>query len=116
MFIVLFAFFIAYKIYGLGVATFVLILLTALSLGVVYAKERRVAMMPLASGVAVGLMGGLTLAFHNDIFIKMKPTLVSLVFAALLLVGFARGKTTVKLVLGHAMQLTEEGWRQLSLR
>ncbi|NBO19580.1 MAG: septation protein A, partial [Proteobacteria bacterium] len=31
-------------------------------------------------------------------------------------VGFARGKTTVKLVLGHAMQLTEEGWRQLSLR
>lgn len=112
----LLGFFLAYKLYGLGVATLALVVLTAIALGLVYALERRVAMMPLASGVAVGLMGGLTLAFNNDIFIKMKPTLVSLVFALLLLVGFVRKKTTVKLVLGHAMQLTDEGWRQLSLR
>ena len=109
-------FFIAYRTGGLLAGTAVLIALTLLSLAVTYAKEKRLAMMPLISGVIVTVMGGLTLYLRDETFIKIKPTIVNLLFASLLLGGLWFKKPLFKYVLGHAMRLQEEGWRQLSLR
>lgn len=109
-------FFVAYKFAGLLAGTGVLIVLTLISLLVTYAKEKRIAMMPLVSGVIVTVMGGLTLYLQDETFIKIKPTIVNLLFASILLVGAFFRKSMFKYVLGHAMQLQEAGWRQLSIR
>ena len=112
----LLAFFIAFRTAGLLAATAAIIGCTVVSLVVTYALERRVAMLPLISGLAVTLLGGLTLYLHDDYFIKIKPTIVNLMFAAILLGGLCWEKALFKHVLGHAFMLTEEGWRRLSLR
>ena len=109
-------FFLAYRFSGLLAATGVLMLCTLISLAVIYAWERRVAIMPLVSGSIVTVMGCLTLYLHDETFIKIKPTIVNLLFAAVLLGGLYFQKSMFKYVLGHAMQLREEGWRKLSLR
>jgi len=109
-------FFLAYRFAGLLAATGTLILCTLISLSVTYIKEKRIAPMPLVSGVMVTILGGLTLYLHNDTFIKIKPTLVNLLFAAILLGGLYFRKPMFKYVLGHAMQLEEKGWQLLSLR
>jgi intracellular septation protein len=112
----LLGFFLAFKLYGLAAATGSLIALTLLSLAVSYGYEKKLAMMPLLSGVAVTLLGGLSLFLHDDYFIKIKPTLVNLLFAAVLLGGLYFKKPMMKFLLEHAFHLTEEGWRKLSLR
>lgn len=112
----LLGFFIAHKLFGLAGGTAVLIVLTLAALGVVYAYERSLALMPLVSGVAVALMGGLTLLLNDAYYIKIKPTVVNLLFAAVLLGGVYFRKSTFKYVLGHALSLEDEGWRLLSLR
>ena len=109
-------FFIAYRAAGLLAATSTIIVLTLLSLVITYFYEKRIATMPLISGVAVTLLGGLTLYLHDDYFIKIKPTIVNLLFGGILLGGLCSGKALFKHVLGHAMQLTDKGWQTLSLR
>jgi intracellular septation protein len=112
----LLVFFLAYRAAGLLSATVALIACTLLSLAITYRLERRLALMPLASGVAVTILGGLTLLLKDDTYIKIKPTLVYLVFSALLLGGLYFRKPTLKYLLSDAMQINEEGWRKLSLR
>lgn len=112
----LLAFFIAYRLAGLLAATALLIGCTLLSLAVTYLREKRVALMPLVSGVMVTIFGGLTLLLQDELFIKMKPTLVNLLFAALLLGGLCFKKPTLKLLLGEAVCLRDEGWLILTRR
>lgn len=109
-------FFLAYRFAGLMTATGALIVFTAFSLAVTYAMEKRISPMPLVSGVAVALFGGMTLWLKDDTFIKMKPTLVNLLFAGILLGGLAFKKPLIKYVLESAVQLTERGWWLLSRR
>jgi intracellular septation protein len=86
----------------------------ALALG--YAAERRVAPMPLVAGVAALIFGGLTLVLHNSIFIKIKPTVLNLGFAAFLLGGVALKRNPLKGLLGEAMHMPDGAWRTLTLR
>jgi intracellular septation protein len=72
--------------------------------------------MPLISGVFVIVLGGLTVYLHDDIFIKVKPTIVNTLFAAALFGGLATGRSWLKLLFGDAFKLTEEGWRKLTFR
>ncbi|MBY0407678.1 MAG: septation protein IspZ, partial [Rickettsiales bacterium] len=112
----LLSFFAVNKWLGLAPATAVLIAATLVALVVVYALERKIALMALISGVAVSVMGGLTLVLHDETYIKIKPTVVNGIFGAVLLGGVYFRKATFKYVLGHAMSLEDEGWRLLSLR
>jgi len=107
-------FFIAYKAAGLMTATAVLIGLTVLALGASYWKDRRIALTPLISGIAVAVFGGLTLYLDSELFIKMKPTLVNCLFAAILLGGWMTGRGLMKHIMGMAITLTDAGWRVLS--
>jgi intracellular septation protein len=109
-------FFIGYRLHGLMAGTVVLIVLTLVSLLVTYIKDRKVAMAPLISGIAITALGSLTLALQDDLFIKIKPTLVNLVFAAILLGGLYFKKSLLRPVLDAAFHLTDEGWYILTRR
>ncbi|MCB1508551.1 MAG: septation protein A [Hyphomicrobiaceae bacterium] len=76
----------------------------------------KVPVMPLVSGVVVLVFGALTLILQDDLFIKLKPTIVNLLFAGLLLGGLAFGRSLIAIVFGDAFRLTDEGWRKLTLR
>lgn len=110
------AFFIAYQREGLMTATIVLMVATAISVTVLYVKERKVPMNPLISAILVGIFGGLTLALNDDTFIKMKPTILNLLFAAILIVGVKMGKPPLKYLMQSAINMAEEGWMKLSMR
>lgn len=111
------AFFIAYQFGDLMTATMAIMVATLFSLIVTYGLEKKIALNPLISGLLVGIFGGLTLALQDDTFIKMKPTLVNLLFAAILLGGMAFfKKPLLKYLLEMAFHLTDEGWNKLTFR
>src|SRR3712207_2027475 len=68
-------------------ATAVFIFATAVALSVNYLLIRKLPIMPMVSGVVVLVFGGLTLALQNEVFIKLKPTIVNAMFGMVLLGG-----------------------------
>lgn len=110
-------FFIAYQAYGLMEATIVLMAASSAALVFAYTRLRYVS-MPLIVGTSlIVVFGALTIAMNDETFIKMRPTIVNLIFAGVLLVGiygFKRGLLSV--VFHMAFPLTDEGWRKLSMR
>ena len=97
-------------------ATGIFMVAIAISLGVSYVKFHRVPTMPLVTGVFVIVFGSLTLWLHDDTFIKLKPTLVNLLFAAGLLGAAFFGKPLLKQLFDGAFNLTDEGWMVLTKR
>ena len=89
---------------------------TVAALAVSWKLHGRVPIMPLVSGFFVVVFGGLTLLLHDELFIKMKPTIVNSLFALLLFGGLATGRSWLKYLFGDAFRLTEEGWRILTFR
>jgi intracellular septation protein len=98
------------------VATGAFIVATLLSLAVHYALVRRLPIMPLVSGVVVVVFGGLTLLLQDELFIKLKPTIVNTLFGVTLLGGLYWRKPLLATVLDSMIELTDEGWRKLTLR
>ncbi len=72
--------------------------------------------MALINAVVVTVFGGLTLALNDELFIKLKPTIVNALFGSILLGGLAMGRPLLPYVLDSVMQLTNEGWTKLTLR
>jgi intracellular septation protein len=74
------------------------------------------AVMPLVSGVVVLVFGGLTLYLRDETFIKMKPTIVNLLFGGILLGGLLFGRSLLRVTLESVLAIDDEGWRILTLR
>ncbi len=98
------------------VATAALIAVTLLALVLALWIERRVPWMPVVTAAVVGVFGGLTLWSGDETFIKIKPTVAQLLFAAVLLGSLALGRPVLKPLLGAAWPMDDLGWRRLSLR
>jgi intracellular septation protein len=77
---------------------------------------RKVAVMPLVTGVVVLVFGGLTLFLQDATFIKIKPTVVNALFAVLLLGGLVFRQSLLRFVFGDVYKLKPEGWTILTLR
>lgn len=77
---------------------------------------KKIAIMPLVTGIVVLIFGGLTLYLQDDTFIKMKPTIVNLLFAGTLLGGLAFGQSLLRYVFGDVYKLKEQGWTTLTWR
>ena len=77
---------------------------------------RHLAIMPLVTLFFVLVFGGLTLWLQDETFIKMKPTIVNLIFASILLGGLLFGRSLLAYVFDAAFNLDEEGWRKLTFR
>jgi intracellular septation protein len=97
-------------------ATGAFMIATIVTLIAGWTLERKIPVMPLVSGIFVLLFGGLTLYLADEIFIKLKPTLVNCLFAAILFGGLLFGKPLLKPLFGAAVQLTDRGWRILTIR
>ena len=98
------------------VATALFMAATAVSLVVSYALTRKVPLLPLLTGVVVLAFGALTIWLQDELFIKLKPTIINGGIGAVLLVGLAFGRPLLRPVFGPAFDLDEEGWRKLTLR
>jgi intracellular septation protein len=98
----------------LGTGVFVVATLIALIASrVLFGK---IPLMPMVSGVLVLVFGGLTVWLDDALFIKLKPTIVNLMFASILFGGLFYGKSLLRYVLGEVFKLTDEGWRILTFR
>ena len=94
-----------------------LIISTIIAVAIMYFVEKKIPFVPLIGGVVITLFGGLTLYFDNPVFIYMKPTIVNIIFAAILIsskVFFQ--KNFLKFFLKTAFQLQETGWDKLNFR
>ncbi len=109
-------FFITNWKFGIFPATGVLMAGVVVALIASWALTRHLPIMPLVTAVAVVFFGALTFFFHDDLFIKLKPTIVNTIFGTVLLGGLAFGRPLLPVVLDSVLQLTEEGWRKLTLR
>ena len=72
--------------------------------------------MPTVGAVIILIFGGLTIYFDNEVFFKMKPTIINCLFAAILYGGIIINKPLLKYLLGAALKLEEEGWKILTQR
>lgn len=97
-------------------ATAAFMVAITISLTVSLWLTRRLPIMPLVSGVVVLVFGALTLWLHDELFIKLKPTIVNCLFGAILLGGLFFGKSLLGYVFDSAFKLTDEGWRKLTFR
>jgi intracellular septation protein len=77
---------------------------------------KKIAIMPLVTGVVVLIFGGLTLYFQDATFIKIKPTIINSMFGAVLLGGLLFRQSLLKYVFGDVYKLKPEGWTILTLR
>ncbi|EKF42078.1 intracellular septation protein A [Nitratireductor indicus C115] len=97
-------------------ATGLFMVATVVALVASWFLTRSLPIMPLVSGVVVLVFGALTLYLHNETFIKMKPTIVNMLFGGVLLGGLVFGKSLLGYVFDSAFKLDAEGWRKLTLR
>ncbi len=101
--------------YGIFAGTAILVVSTIISLVISRVLYKSIPMLAAFGCVAVVLFGSLTLIFDNDLFIKIKPTVVSLIIAGILLLGKVMGKNPLAIVMKSSISLQEEGWTKLTL-
>lgn len=110
-------FFAAYSRFDIFIGTAVFMAATAVAMGVAWVLTRHIPAMTWFSAILVGVFGGLTLWLKDETFIKMKPTIVFLIFAGVLAFGMLRGRNYLKSLMGSAFTgLSEQGWSLLARR
>jgi intracellular septation protein len=109
-------FFVANARFGIFAATAAFMAAVLIALGITYYLTRHVAIMPVVTAVVVLVFGGLTLVLHDEVFIKLKPTIIYVLFGGVLLGGLIFNKPFLGIVLDSVFKLTDEGWRKLTWR
>ena len=108
-------FFIAFKLGDIFIATGVAIAATFAQIGWVWFKHRRVDTMLWASLGIITVFGGLTLIFHDETFIKWKPTILYWAFAVAMLIGtLVFRKNLIRSLLAEQMKLPESVWNKVN--
>ena len=112
-------FFVVYSKSGKNLSAAIppLIIATIIAVLVSYIVEKKIPYVPLIGGIIISLFGGLTLYFDNPIFLYMKPTIVNIIFASILIISkIFFDKNFLKFFLQTAFQLSEAGWNKLNFR
>ncbi len=97
-------------------ATIYLIITTIIAIIITYILTKKIPMVTLFSGIILSIFGGLTIFSGNELFIKMKPTLVNLVFAAILFFGYFTKRPLLSHLFSSALTMPNHAWLSLSLR
>ena len=109
-------FFAANSKFGIFAATGAFMVAVLVALAISYAMTRHIAVMPVVTAVIVLIFGGLTLVLHDELFIKLKPTIIYVLFGGALVGGLLFGKPLLGIVFDSVFHLSEEGWRKLTWR
>ena len=109
-------FFFANSRFGIFAATGAFMAAVLIALAITYYMTRHIAVMPVVTAVVVLIFGGLTLLLQDETFIKLKPTIIYVLFGGALLGGLIFNKPLLGMVLDSVFQLTAEGWRKLTWR
>jgi intracellular septation protein len=109
-------FFIFYTRSGLQASILPFMVATVIAVLFSYILEKKIPIMPTVGAAIVLLFGGLTIYFDNDVFFKMKPTIINVLFAVILYGGILINKPLLKYLLGAALKLEEPGWKILTQR
>lgn len=109
-------FFIFYKFQDIIVATAVLVITSILAMILMYISEKKISPMLVLSTLLVGFFGGLTVFSQNDIFIKLKPTFASGLFALILFVSCLIKKPALRYLMDAQIKMSDKAWTQFSLR
>jgi intracellular septation protein len=112
----LMVFFVANAKFHLFVATAAFMVAIVVAMIASYAVTRHVPMMAIVTAAVVLVFGTLTLVLHDETFIKMKPTIVYLLFAGVLGGGLLSGRSFIAIMFDQMFNLTPQGWRILTLR
>lgn len=112
----LLVFAVTYWLYDLKTATAVLVVTTLMSLIAARILLGKISTSLAVTAVIVAVFGTMTLALDDPRFIKMKPTVVNLIFAGVLSFGLVTNRHFLKLLLGEAIRLDDDGWRKLTQR
>ena len=107
-------FFAANSKFGIFAATGAFMVAVLVALAVSYVMTRHIAVMPVVTAVIVLIFGGLTLLLHDELFIKLKPTIIYVLFGGTLVGGLLFGKPLLGIVFDSVFRLSEEGWRKLT--
>ena len=109
-------FFVANAKSNLFIATGVFMVAVLAAMIASYVVTRHVPMMAIVTAVVVIVFGALTLILHDETFIKMKPTIVYTLFAAILAGGLLFGRSFIAIMFDQMFNLTPHGWRILTAR
>jgi intracellular septation protein len=109
-------FFAAFQYAGIFAATGIFIVAVLISLALGWHLEKKLSPIPVVTAILVVIFGGLTLYLHNETFIKVKLTVLYVIFGTTLLVGLRFNRIFIKYVFAEAFDLTEKGWRGLTWR
>src|SRR3978361_1363189 len=112
----LMVFFVANAKFNLFVATGAFMVAVIAAMIASYVVTRHVPMMAIVTAIVVIVFGTLTLALHDETFIKMKPTIVYALFAGVLGGGLLFGRSFIAIMFDQMFNLTPQGWRTLTLR
>lgn len=93
-----------------------LIIATLIAVLFSYIIEKKIPIMPTVGAGIVLIFGGLTIYFDNEIFIKMKPTIINIIFACILYGGELSKRPLLKYLLGATLKLQDKGWKMLTKR
>ena len=101
---------------GFIVVTLFFIPLLLFSTGVLWALTRKISPMQIITAILVTVFGGLTVWFNDEQFIKMKPSIIYLLFGGILGFGLLRGQSYLRMIMQDMIPLKEEGWIVLTRR
>ncbi len=109
-------FFAANSRFGIFAATGAFMVAVLSAIAISYVITRHIAIMPVVTAAIVLMFGSLTLVLHDELFIKLKPTIIYVLFGGTLLAGLALDKPFLSILFDQMFHLTEEGWRKLTWR
>ncbi len=112
----LITFFVTFKYYGMMVATYTIVALSIASVAITYFFHKKIPVVTIFITVLIVILGSITIFTGNTTFIKVKPTIINILFATIILGGLAFEKLFVKQVFGNSINLSDEDWKDFSKR
>lgn len=110
----LIAFFVAFQLGGIYAATVTFMVAHPLSMLAAKKWLGHIAKMQWFTLVVVMIMGGLTLWLQDETFVKMKLTVINIIFASILLFGLLTNRLFVKTLMGAALEMPDDGWKLMT--
>ena len=109
-------FFLVNSYYDILLATLCLMISSVIVIPIAWCIDKKIPWMPIITGVFILFFGGLTQIFKDPTFIKLKPTIIHITFATILLIGLKYNKLFLRMAMSRAFILKDNTWRKLTIR